>query len=844
MKQILFYTGIILIALSFNSKAQESASMNLELRNYILSNPNNTEQLHVLVQGNNASVSSAIENVGGTIKFFTRDIASVNIEADKIFQLSNQPGIIRIEGRHGTGVVLDDQTDINTNVTPVKQGQSPLPQAYNGSGVVVGIIDDGIDITHPDFKDASGNTRIKYLWSQIDATGGSTPSYGYGQEWDSAAIDAGPSYAETSSYFGHGSIVSGIAAGNPPVLHQYEGVAPQSDLVVVAVDMGSNFLNNMVDATEYIYQKAQLLGKPCVINASVGTYGGSHDGLDLPAIAINNLITAHNGQSFVAAAGNAGDKLLHLQYPVEIDSAFTWFKYEPSISQVYYELWAYKSQFDNVQFALGADMTSPYTYLGRTNYYNILNDFTFTAGFAQLDDTLKTWNGIVIGTVTVQAETLDTTYHLAISIHTLNTAYFYRLSTKGVGQFDIWSNPAFTGTSNMVKPVNLPPVATFPDVARYRGPNQAQTIVSSFQCSDKVITVANFVNRNTWVDVNSTTQTTTDTVGARGLTSSIGPTRDGKIKPDISAPGNNTFGAGLLSLMPTFISSNPQKVSIDSLHILDGGTSMASPVVAGIIALYLQRYPTLDWLAIKNAVIASAVTDSFTTANVPNMKWGFGKIDAFKIMDTVITNGCQATNHSYGSFICQGDVYDFNGATLTTAGVYHDTLINAAGCDSIITFNLSVHSVNTTVTQSNDSLTALTSGNIQWLDCNTQQLISGATQNIFVPIVTGNYAAIINEQGCSDTTICYQVFTGINSIENNFQFSIYPNPVSSELTIYNPLFAGSTISITDVTGREIFQSNRNTSSQIINLKSLSPGIYSCLMKDGQTILAVRKFVKI
>ncbi len=748
-KKILLFSGIFLL-ISIFSIAQEKATINLALRNYVNENPNSVEQLRLLVQGNENTIQAAVKNLGGNFKYSVKDISAVTLSVNKIFQLSEISGIKRIEGRHGIGNTLDDQTDIHANITPVKQGQAPLPQAYDGTGVIIGIIDTEIDITHPDFKDASGNTRIKYLWSQLDTMGGTTPMpYNYGQEWNASAIDAGCAYIPTTTDFGHGTVVTGAACGDPTNII-YQGVAPKADIIFVAADLGPDFLNNTVDAVNYIYSKAALLGKPCVINASVGTYSGSHDGLDLPALSLDNLISADSARSFVAAAGNAGDKLLHLQYPIEADSAYSWFKYEPSIGKVFYELWAYKSQFDSVHFALGADLTSPYTYLGRTKYYNILTDFNFSGGYAQLDDTLKTWNGTVIGTVTIQAEILDTTYHLGITINTLNTSYLYRLSTKGSGQFDIWSNPLFTGTSNIVKPLNLPPVSTFPDVARYRGPNQTQTIVSSFQCSDKVITVANFTNRNSWIDVAGSTYSSTDTVGERAITSSIGLTRDGRMKPDITAPGNNTFGAILLSLQATFISANGWKVSQDSLHLIDGGTSMAAPVVAGIIALYMQRYTTLDWKEIKDALLASAITDSFTTTNVPNPKWGYGKVDAFNFLNTLVVYGC----------------------TDSTALNYN-------------------------------------------------------------PLAT------------DDDGSC--IYDGVPAIENESGFSVYPNPTNDIIHLEWSKVEQKkySVEVVNTTGKIMNRfSAEKISSFNLNCATYSSGVYYCLLKEGKTILAVRKFVKL
>ena len=395
--------SVVIIGGASKCYAQEIASMNLELHQYINKNLNSAEQLQLLVKGNVSQVESEVKSLGGTFKYSVQDISAVALSVNKISVLAQLPGVIRIEGRHGIGNTLDDQTDIHANITPVKQGQSPLPQGYDGSGVIVGIIDSEIDYTHPDFKDANGNTRIKFIWSQLDTSGGTTPMpYNYGQEWDSSDIAGGISYVPETADFGHGSIVTGCAAGDADSI-QFQGVAPKSDIIFVAADLGQNFLNNMVDAVSYIYSKAALLGKPCVINASLGTYNGSHDGLDLPAVAIDGLISQGNGRSIVAAAGNAGNILLHLQYPAEPDSAFTWFKYNAAISCLYWDVWAYQNQFNNLQFALGADLTSPYTYLGRTKYYNILSDFNFIGGYDQITDTLKQWNGTVIGFVTIDA---------------------------------------------------------------------------------------------------------------------------------------------------------------------------------------------------------------------------------------------------------------------------------------------------------------------------------------------------------------------------------------------------------------------------------------------------------
>lgn len=157
-----------------------------------------------------------------------------------------------------------------------------FPKGYTGEGVVVGIVDTGIDWTHEDFIDpTTGKTRIKYIWDQTITTTGQTPAdsdpalsgFNYGTEWTEDDINNG--VVTEVDDVGHGTHVSGIAAGNGYATgagysrYRYVGMAPKADIIMVKT---SFYSSDITDGVKYIFQKAKEMGKPAVVNLSLG-YG-------------------------------------------------------------------------------------------------------------------------------------------------------------------------------------------------------------------------------------------------------------------------------------------------------------------------------------------------------------------------------------------------------------------------------------------------------------------------------------------------------------------------------------------------------------------------------------------
>ena len=182
-----------------------------------------------------------------------------------------------------------------------------------GSGVLIAIIDSGIDYTHPDFCNADGSTRIIELWDQsLDRI--------FTQDELNAALQA-PSAQErykivpSRDLSGHGTHVAGIAAGNGRASDgQYRGVAPQSSLLIVKLGIsdpdGFSRTAELMRAVDYVLQKAFSLQMPVAINLSFGNNYGSHDGASLMETYLDN-VSSYWKSCIVTGTGNEGVSRIH-----------------------------------------------------------------------------------------------------------------------------------------------------------------------------------------------------------------------------------------------------------------------------------------------------------------------------------------------------------------------------------------------------------------------------------------------------------------------------------------------------------------------------------------------------
>jgi subtilisin family serine protease len=618
----------IFFCLMISATVVAQSKMNFSLVKKVKEADSNSKStpIDVFIKGDINVIKALVITKGGTFKYAAGNIAAVTLTANQIGEIITNRAIQRIEAYPSHSRALNDTMLLRSNIIPVHSGQSPLTQAYDGTGVVVGFMDTGIDFHHPDFKDNTGKSRIKFLWDHTLPNAVNTPlPFGYGQEFTNTDIDNGLAEAHTDTTSvdaSHGTHVSGIAVGNGLATGGYMGVAPKADIIMVALDLNNS---SYADAVNYIYSKAQVLGKPCVINASVGDYYGSHDGQDLQAQLISNMINAQTGRSLVAAAGNAGNYPYHLGYTVTSDTNFT--MSDGGGGEVYLQIWADTNDLKNVNFSIGADQMSPtHSFRGRLPFSNISSHLGVL-----IEDTLYNVNHQRIGRIQSYGDLIGGTYSMEFNVIPDSTTYLWRLITTGTGKFDLWDF-GIVGSG-------LPSAATMPDIAYYKYPDVNKTIVSSFQCLDNVITVANYTDRRSYIDYNNNLFVNPALVpGQRVASSSIGPTRDGRLKPDIAAPGDMVMAAIVLTMVPGIVANYPDALAKGGFHVRSGGTSQASPVVAGVAALYLQKNPTATAMEVKQAIINCTTQDGFTGSSLPNNYWGYGKVNAFAALTCSTTN--------------------------------------------------------------------------------------------------------------------------------------------------------------------------------------------------------------
>jgi len=467
----------------------------------------------------------------------------------------------------------------------------------DGHGTLIGLIDSGFDLTHPSFLDTRGRTRILAAWDQVNLSGsaGKPPlAFGYGVEYTGAMIDehvAAQSTVIVRNHEGagaHGTYVAGIAAGNGAPHGNYKGVAPEANLILVTYrnDVPVGGSTYVLDAIDYIRKLARALGRPVVINLSQGDNLGSHDGMSRLERAIDHVIEEGRVLVVVSAGNESGGPASHhaqgkVEQGRELALSFTLAE-GPShvVDGDAIELWYGGGD----RFAVALQTPSG----ERSNFIepdgmNIVIEFPGRNRALVNSQSCHPTNGDNhIGIVLERGEEWETG--------------LWQLILRGDkverGDFDAWAD--------------RPNAVTVIDFQSHQCDASTITLPGN---SLRAITVGGFISRPSLCEDNRQVR------GDFAPGSSTGPTRDGRIKPDLSAPGTLVMAPRMRR------NGHPTRYDLMS------GTSMAAPHVAGVAALLWSLWPELAAGQLRDALLSTARDDAFTGVT-PNTNWGQGKLDA------------------------------------------------------------------------------------------------------------------------------------------------------------------------------------------------------------------------
>ncbi len=500
---------------------------------------------------------------------------------------------------------------------------------YTGEGIILCIIDTGIDYKHLDFRDPADTTksRILYIWDQTLTKTGSekTPEdrdaanftgFNYGVEYSQSDIDdeldgTPADFVREEDTNGHGSHVCGTAAGNGATLpsKKYAGIAPGTDLLIIKAGNGSFPSVNVIDALSYAGLVASQLGKPIVVNLSLGGQENAHDGTAAMDQAVDQFCSGGNGRVVVISAGNDGSSYMHVTGSIaagaNADINFTVPVYTPNTGDrndyFDFDCW-FNSDAD-----VSATITSPDGYTA-----------TQTAGTGQRTETD---DGAIYLTNYILPENLKREVY----------AYIYDRVSTSPPKSGSWNLAVTNNADSTIIYHGWLAVKTM-NVSLSGGDNNY--VVASPGTSTDAITVASCVSRWTWYSAdgtsfNSGSPNRTDNISSF---SSVGPRTDGLLKPDIAAPGQE-----IISVRSSAASPSASSLVPGEKYLVMQGTSMSSPAVAGAAALLLQENHNLNFSQVKNYITGNAESDGYTGA-VPNYTWGAGKINVFKSMISLINS--------------------------------------------------------------------------------------------------------------------------------------------------------------------------------------------------------------
>lgn len=632
-------------------------------RHAAISQVRGQEMVDVFITLHDSQNTSRITALGGVIGARFTGLVTAQVPVAKLQAIAALDEVEQVS----IAEMMESNVDTTRSVTSVNyvaEGlQHGLPANYDGKGVVFGIIDSGIDFNHAAFQDSLGNTRIKCVYMPADNSGTKVTIDGTalpGSEFDSTRIASLTTDLTTSA---HGSHTAFIGAGSPN--GPYSGMAPGTDIVMCALGGKKNDVN-IANSLKYITQYAKRVGKPCVISVSMGTQRGPHDGTSKICKIYDEV--GKNDAVICLSNGNLGSlkRYIHHKFSGMYTSTLPSIgSYVSGTTQGYtanfaIDTWSRSRSAVGVKFILiDPDDNSVFyeTSIMRSYTYHYIGPGMeskrgYNAFLSQY------FSGKIGVWVTTEGNGHIETY-CEVSLKPLRSdvkAYKMAVQFYGVNgvEFDSWvtSENAYSW---------------HPQVGDYKFVNGTDSCSMNDNVTGKyTISVGNYVGRNRYTALTGKDMYSSYFVeGSIYPQSSYGIAPNGQSHPFVAAPGYFVISAyngynylAAVSNNSAYCKPNPFTGRTDYWGSMSG-TSMSTPTVAGIVALWLQANPQLKVDDVKEIIRKSAYVDD-DVRKAP-LQFGAGKINAlggfpefqYRLTD-VISNSLLDVDHYYS--ICDSSL--------------------------------------------------------------------------------------------------------------------------------------------------------------------------------------------
>ena len=618
--------------------------------------PSTVSALVTLTDENGAD---ALREAGFDVETVIGRVAVVSLPLDRADRLAELPEVVQISMGQQYEPMLN-RARTASQVASVQAG-TDLPQAFDGTGVVCGLMDTGLDPNHVNFREGttgSGDNRVKVVW-KIQGTSAAVSEYSTPAKIASFTTDdseethgthvlgiMGGSYNGTGVY-GTVSTSGNAMQGKSKI--PYYGVARNADL---AVACGSLYDACIIKAAQRVVNYAESVGKPAVLNLSLGSNTGPHDGTSEVCQVLSTL-----GQKALicVSAGNEGED------PISIRHTFT--ATSPEVKTMIdkgsaggwsylADAWSDDSRLFNVAFVIVNKTTGEITYRYNLNrnlgggYYNIGS--SQYAGYSDINETPAEFSAAFSGYVmmTTNLNTANNRYNMTIRFNVTPTSASGGNLVPGLifsgstGQsVSLFCNSHIGFTSN--------------SLAGWTSGTSANS-ANDMACGDNVLAIGSYTSRNSYPSYagafqyigNKTYADTYYQVGKVSPFSSYGQQINGKSIPTFCAPGatlvssistyyfnaEGLINASVVGVAPSTVNSTSRQNYWDAMM----GTSMASPYAAGVCALLLQADPTLTYAKALEALTSTAVRDADVTSASNQVQWGAGKLDALAAIKHVL----------------------------------------------------------------------------------------------------------------------------------------------------------------------------------------------------------------